>query len=389
MSNGSTRHRTFTLSRGAYVPCVLAAACLVALAMDQLRVRTPLNATTVDGPVKITGVVTAAGRPQAELVVRLMGAGRRFVAETETDSDGRFAVSVGRPGAYKVMVSAGSALPSTSREVSLGVGHNDVVLDLPATEVRVTVVPADGPSPEFVQIVLHGPADETGDSRAGFVTRADGLKGRFVGVGFGEYRMSAFTTDGVPASSMEAAVFAVSSTEPVIDVTLHLVRRQLTVQVVGEDGKAIDYAEITALHRRLERTAGGAFDATWMPAGEGMVVRAAGMLSVCGYAGREGSQSFRLEPLKEARARIKLLDARGMIGGRLIGVRGSDCPVPVVSLDVDWDALDDGSVEMTIRGLPAGEYEYQAGERAPLERVRAPGEVLTYRVPPSCRMCGW
>jgi hypothetical protein len=287
------------------------------------------------------------------------------------------------------MVSATSALPSVSREVSLEVGHNDVVLDLPATEVRVTVVPPDGPSPELVQIVLHGPADEAGDSRAGFVTGTDGLKGRFVGVGFGEYRVSAFTTDGVPASSMAPAVFAVSSTQPSLDVTLHLVRRTLTVQVLGEDGKAIDYAEIMALHRRLERTDGSAFDASWMPAREEMVVRAAGMLSACRYAGREASQSIRLEPLQDARARIKLLDARGMIGGTLIGLPGSDCPVPVVHMDVDWAALDDGSVEMTIRGLPAGEYGYRAGERAPVERVRAPGELLAYRVPASCRMCGW
>jgi hypothetical protein len=287
------------------------------------------------------------------------------------------------------MVSATRDLPSTSQEVSLKVGDNHVTLALPPTEVRINIVSADGPPPEMVQIVLHGPADDTGDSRAGFVTKAEGLEGRFIGVGFGDYRVSAFTTEGVTASSLVPATFTLSTTAPLADVTLHLVRRALTVHVVNEDGEAIDYAEVLALHRRLERTKEGAFDASWMPGGEEMVVRAAGRLSVCRYAGREANQVVPLEPLAGAKARITLLDAPGTIGGTLTGLPGSDCPVPVVSLDVDWATSDDHSLQMAIRGLPVGEYGYQAAERAPLAPVRAPGEVLVYRVPPSCRMCGW
>lgn len=155
-------------------------------------------------PIRVSGLVTSGGQPVNGILITLALADeRRIGAEATTDPSGRFTVTVDGPGLYVALVSAHKALSSTSREITIQRGNNYLGIDLPPTEARVTIMGTGPGESSLVQVALHGPADGLGDSRGGFLTGSDGLVARFVGIGYGDYRVSAFTNDERPLTASD------------------------------------------------------------------------------------------------------------------------------------------------------------------------------------------
>jgi hypothetical protein len=379
-----------------YSSVVVVAACVVA-AMKMLPSSGNSHLNSGNAPVRVRGLLTQGANPLAGVSLAFAVPGGQVQGVAKSDKHGRFNIGLGAPGDYLVIVSASqngapTNLSSTGRVISVTAGNNDLVIDLPPTRVDV-VIRADGLSvPDLVQLALAGPASPNGSWRVGFATKASGFLAAYVGIGFGDYVLTAFTAsrgESDALTSREPATFSVSASHPTARVTLWLVKRKLRVEVKDTDGHPIVSADTTTLNRSLPRSSDGSFDASGVPRGQELIIITPGRLPVCVLALASGVQSV-VAPLRgKNMALVNLRDAPSRPLGDLVGLPGSQCPIPLSALSFDWSPRTErGDLKMAITGLPAGTYGYRSDEQSPLVTVEAPGKAVTYRVPAFCKVCG-
>lgn len=248
---------------------------------------------------------------------------------------------------------------------------------------------SESPRLHSVQFAVLGPTAPTRADTVSFLQLKDARHARFVGVGFGDYTIAAFTTRDaeVQLTSSEPAVFTLSPNEPRASFQFDLVHRSLVLKVVGSDGQHIDYANVSSLRQRRDRLDDGDFDLTEVPAGAPVLIDAAGWLPACVRAEVANQQVVTLYPLGSAQLRVNVLGGPGRPVGVLEGLPGSSCAVPITSLSSEVEP-GEGVDVLTVKGLPEGIYSFRADTPAPAGVVSAPGPPLDYVVPAGCKFCG-
>lgn len=348
-----------------------------------------------DASVRVTGTVWLGEKPASEVNVEFFSAvGETRAGSVKTDAAGRFSVGLQEPAGYAVAVAALATLPSTYREFTFPAGENVVDIRLPATSLVVQLLdergdPLSERDARTVQLLIRGPRAPTSSHSAGFVGLESHYKGRYVGLGYGDYSVSAFTSTGLVSSDIGRV--DLSEPEPDGRLQLRLVRRPLALRVQDTDGRPIRGARVASMLQRSATEQRWPIPINSVPPGELIEVSAPGFLPICVVAQRIGGvQVVEVHPLGAGAARITLVDGPGRPVGILYGLPGSQCPVAIGAMRVE----EIGGMEQPQRntfeilGLPTGTYQYRAQVQAPSAQVRVPGPTVEYAVPAYCRFCG-
>jgi hypothetical protein len=337
----------------------------------------------------IEGVVTIDGQPASRqrLSVLSTSAGAREHS-LETDDLGRFSVGVERVGEFQINLRAAKRLTATHRYVTIREGRNNVRIDVPRTEIVVSVKGTSAPVNEPVQVYIEGPVAPTHSDAAGVLTPTDLNGVTLRGVEPGVFSIVASTPTGLV--SQRAAVVEVAEGRSV-SAELTLMRRPLQLIVSDSHGFPIAGASVT-VHQNKLKGSDATFDAGRVPPEKAMVVSAPGFLPVCDFAATDGpAQRIVMEPLRDVSASFVLRKPASVEHlapiGRLEGTPQSRCPVALRLFPITVDETPTGDLRVEVKGLPPGRYVYSADSRASRLMVTFPGDAGEYAIPERCAAC--
>jgi hypothetical protein len=368
-----------------YLLAVVACAALVVVAVKYWN---DVEALLHPDPVVVVGILRSGGRAVAGATVELHLRGTTG-REAVTNARGEFHLSFRRPGDYSVWIGMSRLLPSVIQEVTLKAGKNEVNFDVPGTRVDVKMhLPRRVSAGSGIQLALSGPASLTSQNLGVISTDMQEAAAAYVGLGYGEYTLTAYSNDDKSVSRVPAH-FRLGPQEATAIAELSMTTRQLHVMVTDSDGRPVDGATVSSFGQKAPQLGPGEFDASFVPFGQMTMVKAPGLLPVCTHAADGGSQHVVLPKKSEGVAQLRLRGGPRKPVGFLVGLPGTDCAVPLALLDLKWQAPSTGTyVTVSIEGLPEGAYEYRPQEAIPGRRVAVPGPVVEYEIPAYCRFCG-
>jgi hypothetical protein len=339
-------------------------------------------------PVSVHGKVVWKGRGLGGVTVSFQQSGMS-AATAVTDRNGQFMAALVDPGAYLMLLYTTPHLSSTHRQVELLAGNNDMLWELPPTELRLTITTEADRATPTAGVYLHGPAAETTWQRAGWVSKSEMTSVRLIGLGFGPYTVTSYSDDAGLVSKNPGR-FTLSPSATTASITLTLVERPLRLRAKDSLGRTVATARAFSGRRSLLSPEDGVFLLDKVPGGERVTVYARGLLPACRYVQDDGERQeiVMLAPSQSSEVRFRLINTdrpMGMIGG----LPGSECDIAVRHFERD-DSLagSDAGVTMTVKGLPPGQYSFRPEEQEVPIAVRVPGPEVTYVVPERCKACG-
>jgi len=326
----------------------------------------------------LTGTVYAGEQPLSNARLALVPFGQTGSGRygTTTDAEGRYTFSVEQPGRYVLkhevsMMVYGAETPAT-------VSGIDTRFDwrLPATRLTITFESADGPLPTEagVLLVLDGPS---GIGAGGTVNLARGERSiAFVGLPLGRYSARAFSGD-VQSTAPLALELTPSQSEA--RGTLRLERAtRVSMRVTGPDGVMLPTANVRG---GAARPGGGVFDITGPP-GTSLIVTAPGFVPRCVVLQRTHRPEFTVSLTQASPHTASIRFSPGLEGasapGLVLGLPGSDCPVPAAMFTERTRRDEQGVTVVTFGDLPAGEYRYTPNVRYPPQPLMVPGPELGF-----------
>jgi hypothetical protein len=291
----------------------------------------------------------AQGQPLAGVTVEFELSGRRW--QTKTDESGEYALTLERPGDYRVSVGAAPSVPAIELSRTLSVGSQRTDLELGNAALYVRVALEDGGVPgEAVQVALNA---SNGRRIEGSWQFDDSAVARFVGVPYDEYRVTATTPSGL--SSQSAVTVRVSAESPLGEIDLVLGSHAGTVRVVDAPGRPLAGARGQTAAMPLKEVSAGVFSLAGVALGEGLRVQAPGFVPKC-HTLQDGDLPDLSLVLEPATDHVTLHIEAGVNweSATITGVTDADCPIGIDAFDLQANvARDEATV---VLGLAAGSF---------------------------------
>lgn len=275
--------------------------------------------------------------------------------------------------------------------------ENALAIPVNDTLVRLQIQgPLGEPPAVAYRIDYEGPLDQP-DYQAGsrVIALASGKPFEILGWREGRYRVmvhqlvrSAQTGEVVAAGIVGTAELEKGAADT--DVAVVTRRRGATLNVSTESGKGISTAQVYGeLGRALPRLMGGGFSMRKTAPSDRVIVTASGYLPVCRTVGDGDGDVVVTLRTYFATAKLRLKNGQG-IRGAVLGLPGSDCPVPLSALSVEADALGgENEYVMTLFGLPEAPLFFVVSDGRKVHRVEfRPGDDVTIEMDPSADSCG-
>jgi hypothetical protein len=360
----------------------------------------------VHPPVVVRGRVTAHGTPVPDIWADFRAAAGeptiRWSASIQpsafmvqpTDSQGRYAVALRQPGAYRQMVTdqglALDALPGMAEEVTFGPGVNVHNIELGGSRLRVWFTTRGLPMRRDVPVTLTLQSPRNSFTR---VVANPSEPFELSLFATGTYMVSASAqgqdADGTPVA-LASSRFHEVTVSPTLspDVTIDLVPRDGHLDVVHQTGAPIEGAAVRPFARAtgLTTDANGRVSLSTVPVGTrlSIVTRTWGV--TCHTVTDEPVQravvaessattivafphgEIGVRPPAESGASYRTM----LNGATFLDVAGATCPVPFDALPVATGRVP-GAVEFTIM-LPPGLYTLMLRDGRVFS-VSAPGRV--------------
>jgi hypothetical protein len=308
--------------------------------------------------VRVTGRVRfSADRPATGVILAFELDQQSWTAET--DGNGEYIATLGRPGAYLVSVRASRGLPSASQVRELVAGEQTLDLDLPQTLLDVHVVSQQPAAlEESVELTI---TSSRGTRLTGSFRPDQEGSARFVGLELDEYWVTARTASGL--SSVSSARVSLSAELPTADVELVLGRHAGRLELLDERGVRVPGARVEAGARLLAEAAPGVFPLDRIPVGEWLRIDATGYVPVCHVLQRPELPELRVT-LQKPLERVQLHFAAQVAweAGQIVGIPGSDCPVEIGALGL-VTSLGEERTTVLLR-VPRGSYRLVIGSAA-------------------------
>jgi hypothetical protein len=298
--------------------------------------------------------------------------GRRW--STKTGAEGRFHIDLAEAGRYVVNLDSAEHLATAIITLDFTPGTNPVRLELPSGAIRLQARRVDGtPLTEPLQVHVSGQA-----SLAGFLLPSEGPDTNLIGLGFGSYRIRGDSASGLVSDFADVML---SPDAPVATVALVLSEQKGILRVVDSRGSPIRGAQVRASAYMEESPPGsGSYALRRIPKGEELWISAEGFLPTCAFTVLP-TMSVVLTAVGPHTATIRIAPPPRAPIGEVLGLPGSECPVPVSMLPFtqrkDADAL-----VLDLKGLPALSLRYRPLAKAPFSVVSVPGPSVTV-VPPT------
>lgn len=324
---------------------------------------------TLVGRAVLAGAETPVGGVLVE-GIQVEGGGAR--ASTRTDDDGRFQIDGLSPGRYRVEATSEGREGYSRSSVTLGMGETSAEIRIeldPAYVVRGRVVDkATGEPCKGGQVTITDPKQNE-FSQA--LIEPDGWA-RMASVIPGDYHVEVSCKDHVDRDDYPNIVLKDRDSPPLrweVDRGA-----SVRVEVVDGQGRPVTRASVNAFATGPEGSSGAAdhaeADGTFLLSG----LKPGGYhVSVHATLGGRGDKEITTSLGREERLRIELPSS-----GTIEGVVEDKAHRPVANVQViatgpgraGARSLEDGTFSLT--GLPSGEYEVRAHERAP--RLGLPAE---------------
>lgn len=284
----------------------------------QVHTQTTSSAAIADASVTVFGTVTKNDKPLANEVVRFRAPDTSSAdgVETRTDHEGRYDVTLGEPGRYRVTL--GKPAWPLERRVELVEGSNRLDWSFAGGAIAVRLNGWDRSTRTTISAVGPTPQNLT-------LSEGDKAEAQLSGLAFGTYEVRAAQRNG--AVSVQPKKVTISASSELARVELDLRENVATLAV--RDGAGLPVS--TAIVRMgtaapLASSQPGFYSLTGVPPGAMLYVTAPGLVPSCRFA---AMSNIEVTLAKGQPAVIQFPFAVPQPAGYLVGVPGSECPVPM------------------------------------------------------------
>jgi hypothetical protein len=329
----------------------------------------------------LMGTVSFGDRLQSNMPLALRETGtdgEEFWATT--DSIGRYAIAVPAPGSYELLHRVSQLNRGAAVRVALSPGETHYDWKLPATRLTLTFVTTDGLAmPPDLMVAVSGPNGSFLGST--FSAESEGHTITLPGIPFGTYRASAYANGIISADRL---TISLTESNPIAHHTIRLEAVvPLTVRVLRPDGTVLENAKTDTRFKVLQP---GTFDIREASPGSPVIIEAPGYVPRCVTVQRSHRPSFdvTMTALSPGQATFRFNPPLGDWAppGRVFGLPGSDCPVPLALFTEVSRRTEGNATVVTIGGLPLGTFEYAPTLRYPPQPLHVPGPELGFMIRP-------
>jgi hypothetical protein len=291
-----------------------------------------------------------------------------------TDENGDYALTLERPGDYRIAVGGAPGVPAIAFSRALAFGPQRADLELGDAAVYVHVAKEDAVVPgETVQVALNA---SNGRRIEGSWPFDEGTVARFVGIGYDEYRVTATTASGL--SSQQAATVRVSAESPFAEVELALGSHAGTVHVVDGSNRPLAGGRGQTAALPLKEVSAGVFSLSGVAVGEALRLQAPGHVPKC-HTLQDGDLpdfSLVLEPVTE-HITLHIQSGVSWESATITGLPDTDCPIGIDAFDLQANMTRDEAT--VVLGLGAGSFTLNVDGRT--YPIVVPGGDIQVRLP--------